>query len=95
MISVTNMSSASRFESISVRDHMTNLYAPRLIVEKTVAEKQNQPSVESNGTKVFQDVFLLHQFMGPKSSITYILTLSHGTKVVDAKKDKTERKQFK
>ena len=46
---------------------MTNLYAPRLIVEKTVAEKQNQPSVESNGTKVFQDVFLLHQFMGQKS----------------------------
>merc|ERR1719400_57447 len=55
-----------RFESISVRDHMTNLYAPRLIVEKTVAEKQNPASVESNGTKV-----------------------------VDAKKDKTERKQFR
>ena len=66
-----------------MRDHMTNLYAPRLIVEKTVAEKQNPASVESNGTKVFQDIFLLQ------------LTLSHGTKVVDAKKDKTERKQFK
>merc|ERR550517_1426839 len=47
---------------------MTNLYAPRLIVEKTVVEKQNPASVESNGTKA---------------------------KVVDAKKDKTERKQFK
>jgi len=55
-----------RFESISVRDHMTNLYAPRLIVEKTVAEKQNPSSVESSGTKV-----------------------------VDAKKVKTERKQFR
>merc|ERR1712032_860243 len=29
-----------RFESISVRDHITNLYAPRLIVEKTMTEKQ-------------------------------------------------------
>ena len=74
-----------------MRDHMTNLYAPRLIVEKTVAEKQNPASVESNGTKVFQNILALHQFVGPKSSIT----LSHGTKVVDAKKDKTERKQFK
>ena len=74
-----------------MRDHMTNLYAPRLIVEKTVAEKQNLALVENNGTKVFQDIFLLHQFMGPNSSIT----LSCGAKVVDAKKDKTERKQFK
>ena len=74
-----------------MRDHMTNLYAPRLIVEKTVAEKQNLSSVESNGTKVFQNILALHRFVGPKPSIT----LSCGTKVVDAKKDKTERKQFK
>jgi len=31
-----------RFESISVRDHMTNLYAPRLIVEKTVTDQQQR-----------------------------------------------------
>ena len=74
-----------------MRDHMTNLYAPRLIVEKTVAEKQNPSSMESSGTKVFQEIFLLHQSMGQ----TLSLTLSHGTKVVDAKKDKTERKQFR
>ena len=74
-----------------MRDHMTNLYAPRLIVEKTVAEKQNPASVESNGTKVFQDIFVLNHFVGLKSSITYSNTI----KVVDAKKDKTERKQFR
>ena len=60
-----------------MRDHMTNLYAPRLIVEKTVAEKQNVASVESGGTKVFQDIFVLHQFMvGQKSSITDSNTIS-------------------
>merc|ERR1712192_14035 len=36
-----------RFESISVRDHMTNLYAPRLIVEKTMTDQQRQESVVS------------------------------------------------
>jgi len=36
-----------RFESISVRDHITNLYAPRLIVEKTMTEQQRQESVVS------------------------------------------------
>ena len=77
-----------------MRDHMTNLYAPRLIVEKTVAEKQNVASVESGGTKVLQDIFLLQLFMG-KSRQQHILTLSYVTKVVDAKKDKTERKQFR
>ena len=46
----------SRFESISVRDHMTNLYAPRLIVEKTMTDQQRQESVggikeENNGMK--------------------------------------------
>ena len=44
-----------RFESISVRDHITNLYAPRLIVEKTMTEQQRQESVVSregeNGMK--------------------------------------------
>jgi len=45
-----------RFESISVRDHMTNLYAPRLIVEKAVTDQQRQESVggikeENNGMK--------------------------------------------
>jgi len=36
-----------RFESISVRDHITNLYAPRLIVEKTMTDQQRQESVVS------------------------------------------------
>merc|ERR1712192_176005 len=36
-----------RFESISVRDHMTNLYAPRLIVEKTMTDQQRHESVVS------------------------------------------------
>merc|ERR1712110_677987 len=31
-----------RFESISVRDHMTNLYAPRLIVEKTMTDQHQR-----------------------------------------------------
>ena len=73
---MTTFFAFSRFESISVRDHMTNLYAPRLIVEKTVAEKQNPASVENSGTKVFQESFLLRQFMGPKPSITYSNTIS-------------------
>merc|ERR1712192_183071 len=36
-----------RFESISVRDHMMNLYAPRLIVEKTMTDQQRHESVVS------------------------------------------------
>ena len=39
-----------RFESISVRDHITNLYAPRLIVEKTVADQKKLTS-DNNGVK--------------------------------------------
>ena len=38
-----------------MRDHITNLYAPRLIVEKTMTEQQRQESVVSregeNGMK--------------------------------------------
>merc|ERR1712037_593314 len=37
-----------RFESISVRDHMTNLYAPRLIVEKTMTD-QHQRQMSDQG----------------------------------------------
>ena len=36
----------SRFESISVRDHMTNLYAPRLIVEKTMTDQHQRQMSE-------------------------------------------------
>merc|ERR1712001_239767 len=43
-----------RFESISVRDHITNLYAPRLIVEKTVADQKKLTS-DNNGVKAIDN----------------------------------------
>ena len=70
----------SRFESISVRDHMTNLYAPRLIVEKTMTDQhQRQMSDQQRQESVG----------GIKEDI-------NGMKAVDSKqKDKMERKQFR
>jgi len=69
-----------RFESISVRDHMTNLYAPRLIVEKTMTDQhQRQMSDQQRQESVG----------GVKEEI-------NGMKAVDSKqKDKMERKQFR
>ena len=70
----------SRFESISVRDHMTNLYAPRLIVEKTMTDQhQRQMSDQQR-----------------QESVGGVKEENNGMKAVDSKqKDKMERKQFR
>ena len=70
----------SRFESISVRDHMTNLYAPRLIVEKTMTDQHQRQMSEQER----------------QESVGGIKEENNGMKAVDSKqKDKMERKQFR